>query len=37
MAETKYGKHVMKAPIAIEEEGWPPILNFAAAKLVESI
>ena len=37
MAGTEYGKHVMKAPIAIEEEGWPPILNFAAAKLVESI
>ena len=32
MAETKYGKHVMKAPVALEEGGIAPILNFAAAE-----
>jgi len=32
MAETKYGKHVMKAPIALEERAQAPLLNFAAGK-----
>jgi len=32
MAATKYGKHLMKAPIELEERAHAPLLNFTASK-----